>query len=96
MDARAIPGCWNRGAGMDAVKAYGSPKSHELFNAFYERDHQQARFREEMLPVGAQPRRPWWVSSWANRLSSPRGWSRGIYPVLRFPHVPRNNQRRAA
>jgi len=74
-------------AGMDAGEAYGSPKSHELFNAFYDEITSKRGFAKKCCLLG-RSRGGLWVSSWAIAFPARVAGLAGIYPVFDFRTYP--------
>ncbi len=74
-------------AGVDVGEAYGSPKSHLVFDALYDRLTKQRGFSKRPCLFG-RSRGGLWVSSWA--IAHPERVSGiiGIYPVYDFRTYP--------
>ena len=74
-------------AGVDVGEAYGSPKSHVVFDALYDRLTKQRGFSKQPCLFG-RSRGGLWVSSWA--ITHPERVSGiiGIYPVYDFRTYP--------
>ena len=74
-------------AGVDVGEAYGSPKSHVVFDALYDRLTKQRGFSKRPCLFG-RSRGGLWVSSWA--IAHPERVSGiiGIYPVYDFRTYP--------
>ena len=75
-------------AGIDVGEAYGSPKSHEAFNALYAELTEKRGFAKKLCLFG-RSRGGLWVSSWA--LAHPERITGviGIYPVYDFKTYPK-------
>jgi pimeloyl-ACP methyl ester carboxylesterase len=74
-------------AGVDAGEAYGSPKSHELFNALYHELTSKRGFAKKCCLLG-RSRGGLWVSSWAIAFPARVAGLAGIYPVFDFRIYP--------
>ena len=75
-------------AGIDVGEAYGSPKSHDAFNALYSELTEKRGFAKKLCLFG-RSRGGLWVSSWA--LAHPERITGiiGIYPVYDFKTYPK-------
>ena len=75
-------------AGVDVGEAYGSPKSHEVFNALYTELTEKRSFAKKLCLFG-RSRGGLWVSSWA--IANPERVTGiiGIYPVYDFKSYPK-------
>jgi len=74
-------------AGVDVGEAYGSPKSHALFDALYREVTEKRGFAKKPCLFG-RSRGGLWVSSWANANPSRIAGIIGIYPVFDFRTYP--------
>jgi acetyl esterase/lipase len=74
-------------AGVDAGEAYGSPKSHALFEALYRELTVKRGFASKPCLFG-RSRGGLWVSSWAIANPSRVAGIIGIYPVFDFRTYP--------
>ena len=74
-------------AGVDAGEAYGSPKSHPLFDALYRELTEQRGFAKKPCLFG-RSRGGLWVSSWAIANPDRVAGIIGIYPVFDFRAYP--------
>jgi len=77
-------------AGMDAGEAYGSPKSHELFNAFYDEITSKRGFAKKCCLLG-RSRGGLWVSSWAIAFPARVLVSRASIPSSISARTPKTN-----
>jgi pimeloyl-ACP methyl ester carboxylesterase len=68
-------------AGIDVGEAYGSPQSHEPFNALYRELTEHRGFAEKPCMLG-RSRGGLWVTSWASRHPDRVAGIAGIYPVF--------------
>jgi pimeloyl-ACP methyl ester carboxylesterase len=75
-------------AGIDVGEAYGSPASHDAFNALYSELTEKRGFAKKLCLFG-RSRGGLWVSSWA--LAHPERITGviGIYPVYDFKTYPK-------
>jgi len=74
-------------AGVDAGEAYGSPKSHALFDALYREMTENRGFATKLCLFG-RSRGGLWVSSWAIANPGRVAGIIGIYPVFDFRTYP--------
>jgi alpha-beta hydrolase superfamily lysophospholipase len=74
-------------AGVDAGEAYGSPKSHALFDALYRELTEKRGFAKKPCLFG-RSRGGLWVSSWAIANPDRIAGIIGIYPVFDFRTYP--------
>jgi pimeloyl-ACP methyl ester carboxylesterase len=74
-------------AGIDVGEAYGSPKSHKLFDALHRELARKRRFAEKAVLFG-RSRGGLWVTSWAIANPSKVAGIIGIYPVFDFNTYP--------
>jgi len=74
-------------AGVDAGEAYGSPKSHALFDALYRELTEKRAFAKKPCLFG-RSRGGLWVSSWAITNPDRVAGIIGIYPVFDFRTYP--------
>src|SRR6185369_8032789 len=74
-------------AGVDVGEAYGSPKSHALFNALYRELIERRGFASKPCLFG-RSRGGLWVSSWAIANPGLAAGIIGIYPVFDFRTYP--------
>ena len=74
-------------AGVDVGEAYGSPKSHALFDAFYRELTERRGFAMKPCLFG-RSRGGLWVSSWAIANPGRVAGIIGIYPVFDFRTYP--------
>jgi pimeloyl-ACP methyl ester carboxylesterase len=74
-------------AGIDAGEAYGSPKSHALFDALYRELTEKRGFAARPCLFG-RSRGGLWVSSWAVATPARISGLIGIYPVFDFRTYP--------
>jgi alpha-beta hydrolase superfamily lysophospholipase len=74
-------------AGIDVGEAYGSPKSHKLFDALYRELTGKRRFAKKPVLFG-RSRGGLWVTSWAIANPSRVAGIIGIYPVFDFTTYP--------
>src|SRR6185503_8697987 len=74
-------------AGVDAGEAYGSPKSHVLFDALHRELVEKRGFAAKPCLLG-RSRGGLWVSSWAIANPSRVAGIAGIYPVFDFRTYP--------
>jgi pimeloyl-ACP methyl ester carboxylesterase len=74
-------------AGVDAGEAYGSPKSHTLFDALYRELTEQRGFATKPCLLG-RSRGGLWVGSWAIANPGRVAGIIGIYPVFDFRTYP--------
>jgi pimeloyl-ACP methyl ester carboxylesterase len=74
-------------AGIDAGEAFGSPKSHDLFNALYDELTGKRGFARKCFLLG-RSRGGLWASSWAIAFPARVAGLAGIYPVFDFRTYP--------
>jgi pimeloyl-ACP methyl ester carboxylesterase len=74
-------------AGVDVGECYGSPKSHEVFNALYTELVEKRGFAKKPVLFG-RSRGGLWVTSWAISDPSRVAALVGIYPVFDFKTYP--------
>lgn len=74
-------------AGVDVGEAYGSPKSHRVFDALYDELTKQRGFATKPCLLG-RSRGGLWVSSWAIAHPERIAGIAGIYPVYDFRTYP--------
>lgn len=74
-------------AGVDVGEAYGSPKSHEAFDALYNELVRNRGFARRPCLFG-RSRGGLWVTSWAEKDPSRIAGLIGIYPVFDFRTYP--------
>jgi pimeloyl-ACP methyl ester carboxylesterase len=75
-------------AGVDVGEAYGSPASHDAFNALYEELTTKRGFAKKACLFG-RSRGGLWVSSWAIAHPEKVAGIIGIYPVYDFRTYPK-------
>lgn len=75
-------------AGIDVGEAFGSPKSHEAFNALYAELTEKRGFAKKLCLFG-RSRGGLWVSSWALAYPERITGVVGIYPVYDFKTYPK-------
>ncbi|MCE3015747.1 MAG: alpha/beta hydrolase family protein [Pirellula sp.] len=75
-------------AGIDVGEAYGSPKSHDAFNALYSELTEKRSFAKKLCLFG-RSRGGLWVSSWALAYPERITGVIGIYPVYDFKTYPK-------